>query len=254
MDCNPLDRQSDVTCILSFGIDNAIPFLVGAVGCALGQDRYKPIDHFLVNYFYDLDGSKFSTSRGHVIWGADIITLGGAEVDLVRAYLCSHNPEFGRHTFRADEFLKFHNEMGARLAAVISECLRDSACAKAWAPGTMRYLELELEMQSAFLHPDTFDQAGAFACVERWLRRVPALSASADSAAAWLLGFALLAYPILPGAAQRVWSALGLPAAPRVDILARGFAASITPSQLTFKTLTRTELNGCLPAALRRQS
>ncbi|NIR28480.1 MAG: methionine--tRNA ligase, partial [Gammaproteobacteria bacterium] len=56
---NPFAVDSDVTCVLSFGIDNAVPFLVGAVGCALGQDVYKPVDRFLVNYFYDLEDSKF---------------------------------------------------------------------------------------------------------------------------------------------------------------------------------------------------
>jgi methionyl-tRNA synthetase len=252
-DLNPLDRQSDVSCVLSFGIDNAVPFLIGAVGCALGQDRYKPVDHFLVNYFYDLEGSKFSTSRGHVIWGGDLVTIGGAEVDLVRAYLCWRNPEFGRHTFRAEEFLQFHNELGARLAAVTDESVRVAVGAKAWDAGTMRHLEVELDVQSVFLHPDTFDLAGAFACVERWLQRFPALSATAESAAAWLFGFALLSYPILPRAAQRAWSAAGQRGLPTLDAIDRGFAGSVTGSPTTnFRCLTRPELNACLPAALRR--
>jgi methionyl-tRNA synthetase len=249
---NPLDRQSDVTCVLSFGIDNAVPFLVGAVGCALAQDRYKPIDHFLVNYFYDLDGSKFSTSRGHVIWAGDIVTMGRAEVDLVRAYLCWRNPEFGRLTFRADEFLQFHNEFGARLAAVIAESLRSAARATGWDAGTMRYLDVELDLQASLLHPDTFDLAGAFACVERWLQRTPALSTTANAAAAWLFGFALLSAPILPGAAQRVWAALGLSGAPSLEALDRGFARPPVPAPCEFRNLTRSELNACLPAALRR--
>jgi methionyl-tRNA synthetase len=251
-DCNPLDRQSGVTCVLSFGIDNAVPFLVGAVGCALAQSRYKPMDHFLVNYFYDLDGSKFSTSRGHVIWGGDIVALGGADPDLVRAYLCWRNPEFGRQTFRADEFLQFHNELGARLDAVTSEALRTAADAHAWDPGVMRYLEVELESQASFLDPDTFDLASAFASVERWLRRPPALSATPDAAAAWLLGFALLAAPILPGAAQRVWSLMGLPRSPALDALDGSFCCQSVPRQTTFRNLTRVQLNACLPAALVR--
>lgn len=251
-DCNPLDRESDVTCILSFGIDNTVPFLVGAVGCALGQSRYKPIDHFLVNYFYDLDGSKFSTSRGHVIWGGDIVSLGGGEADLVRAYLCWRNPEFGRHMFRADEFLRFHNELGSRLGAVTADSLRSATSAGGWDPGVIRYLEAELESQSTFLDPDTFDLAGAFATVERWLHRVPALNATADSAAAWLLGFALLAAPILPDAARRVWSGLSLPGSPTLDVLEHGFSPPAAVDVPSFRSLTRTQLNGCLPTSLRR--
>src|SRR4029450_6785171 len=126
-EANPFAAGSDVTCVLSFGIDNAVPFLVGAVGCALGQDRNKPVDHFLVNYFYDLDGSKFSTSRGHVIWGGDIVKLGGAEVDLVRAYLCWRNPEFGRSMFRAEEFLEFHNAFGRRFSSALDAAGRTAA-------------------------------------------------------------------------------------------------------------------------------
>ncbi|RKH37622.1 class I tRNA ligase family protein [Corallococcus sicarius] len=248
---NPLARESDVTCVLSFGIDNTVPFLVGAVGCALGQEMYKPMDHFLVNYFYDLDGSKFSTSRGHVIWAGDIVTLGGAEVDLVRAYLCLRNPEFGRLTFRADEFLQFHNELGARMAAVTNEALRTAASATAWDPGVMRYLEVELGLQTDFLTPATFDLAGAFSCVERWLQRTPALHVTADAAAAWLYGFALLAWPILPKAAQRVWTALGLPGTPSLEQTERGFVKPESGNG-TYRTLTRAELNACLPASLRR--
>lgn len=250
--CNPFDRESDVTCVLSFGIDNAVPFLVGAVGCALAQNRYKPVDHFLVNYFYDLDGSKFSTSRGHVIWGGDIVTLGGSDPDLVRAYLCWRNPEFGRHMFRADEFLQFHNELGARLDAVIAESLYAAADADGWDPGVMRYLEAELESQSSFLDPDTFDLAGAFGSVERWLHRVPALNTTASSAAAWLLGFALLASPILPSAAQRVWRAMALSGPPTLDVLDRAFPGPVASGAATFRSLTRTQLGACLPASLRR--
>ena len=251
---NPFDRGSDVTCVLSFGIDNTVPFLVGAVGCALGQDKYKPVDHFLVNYFYDLDGSKFSTSRGHVIWAGDIVTLGGAEADLVRAYLCWCTPEFGRLTFRVDEFLRFHNELGRRLATATTEALAAARDAKAYDAGTMRYLELELRIQAAFLNPETFDLAGAFSCVERWLQRSPALAAQPDGAATWLTGLALLAYPILPDAAQRVWRGLDLPGEPSIDGLDRAFARPEAPAgglTLTpYRSLARAELNACLPAAL----
>jgi methionyl-tRNA synthetase len=253
---NPFDRGSDVTSVLSFGIDNAVPFLVGAVGCALGQDRYKPLDHFLVNYFYDLDDSKFSTSRGHVIWAGDIVTLGGAEPDLVRAYLCRRNPEFGRLTFRVDEFRQFHNDLGLRLATITTEALGSARDAKAYDAGTMRYLELELTIQAAYLNPETFDLAGAFSCVERWLGRWPALAARPDAAAAWLIGLSLLAYPILPNAAQNAWSLLDLPGAPSIEQLGRGFtrpeASTAGLGTAPFRSLTRAELNACLPAALTR--
>ncbi len=258
-DLNPFSVDSDVTCVLSFGIDNTVPFLVGAVGCALGQDAYKPVDHFLVNYFYNLDGSKFSTSRGHVIWGGDIVTLGKAEVDLVRAYLCRRNPEFGTENFRAGEFLQFHNELGARWTAGVAEAFRIAAGhdggAISYDDATLRYLELELRTQSAFLSPETFDLGGAFACIERWLERARAFTATRGAALAWLTGLSLLAYPILPNAARHVWSRLDLPGTPSLDPFIHGPAPRNPPPAGTalpgYRELSRAELNACLPDSLR---
>lgn len=253
-EANPFSAGSDVTCVLSFGIDNTVPFLVGAVGCALGQDVYKPVDHFLVNYFYDLDGSKFSTSRGHVIWGGDIVSLGHAEVDLVRAYLCGHNPEFGKENFRAAEFLELHNELGGWLNAATAEASRLAAGAESYDDAAMRYLELELRTQSAFLDPATFDLNGAFSCVERWLERSRAFTATPGAALAWLAGLSLLSYPVLPNMARRVWTLLGLPATPSIDrFTSRGAPEPGAPLPL-YRELTRAELDACLPPTLRSQT
>lgn len=250
-DANPFSVDSDVTCVLSFGIDNTVPFLVGAVGCALGQDVYKPVDHFLVNYFYDLDGSKFSTSRGHVIWGGDIVTLGRAEVDLVRAYLCRHNPEFGKENFRAAEFLELHNELGGRLNAEIAEASRLAAGADSYDDAVLRYLELELRTQADFLDPATFDLNGAFSCVERWLERTRAFTATPGAALGWLAGLSLLTYPILPNMARQVWSLLGLPGTPAIDRFTSGKAPEPSAPLPSYRELTRAELDACLPVTLR---
>lgn len=255
---NPFSADSDVTCVLAFGIDNTVPFLVGAVGCALGQDRYRPVDHFLVNYFYDLDGSKFSTSRGHVIWGGDIVTLGGADVDLVRAYLCWRNPERERASFAVGEFLRFHNELGARLCAATSTAAHAAAGATGYDDGVMRHLEDELRAQSGALDPATFDIAAAHDGVQRWLRRAPDPTAPADAALAWLAGFSVLASPILPGSARRVWSWLGLPGEPSLHHLDEGCGRPRAPGPhvplAPFQELTWARLDPALPAALRRSA
>ncbi|MCE0446302.1 class I tRNA ligase family protein [Streptomyces tricolor] len=146
-----------------------------------------------MNYFYDLEGSKFSTSRGHVIWGGDIVSLGQAESDLTRAYLCFRNPEFTRSAFQADEFLSFHNEVGARvsdaLASAAERLPADTATAPS--PEVLRALTRTLEHQTGMLDPDTFHLSAAWSCVEQWIDCAPALTATPEAAAAWLLGFAL---------------------------------------------------------------
>lgn len=250
---NPFHHGSDVRTVISFGIDNAVPFMVGAVGCALGQSTYKPVDSLLVNYFYDLEGSKFSTSRGHVVWGGDIVTLGRAEPDLTRAYLCLRNPEFARAAFQADEFLSFHNEVGARVnTALRAAAERIGADAATPSPEVLCSLVRTLEHQTDMLDPDTFNLAAAWTCVENWITCAPAYTATEEAAAAWLIGFALLAEPIMPSLAQRVWEAACLTGRPDVAALSDGRqTVKLTGELPALRSLTRTELNACLPSALR---
>jgi methionyl-tRNA synthetase len=255
---NPFSVDSDVTCVLAFGIDNTVPFLVGAVGCALGQHEYKPVDHFLVNYFYDLDGGKFSTSRGHVIWGGDIVTLGGANVDLVRAYLSWRNPEFERAMFSVDEFVRFHNEMAAQLQAATTAAGRASEGASGYDDGVMRYLEAELLTQSTALEPATFDIAAAYSCVDRWIHRASAFTLTPEAARTWLMGFAVLGCPVLSRSAQQVWSWLGLAGEPSLAGIDQPGSTNAAGAQnvplASIPELTWANLNASLPAALRRSA
>jgi methionyl-tRNA synthetase len=254
---NPLAINSDVTCILSFGIDNSIPFLVGATGCALAQSHYKPFDGLLVNYFYDLDGSKFSTSRGHVIWAGDIVTLGGADPDLVRAYLCQCNPEFDRVSFDIDGFLVFHNTFGVQLRTVVEDAFARAKSAKGFDDGVWRYLEADFAAQSISLSMETFDLANVFSVIRRWIARFPASTATPEIAATWLAGFALLAAPVMSDLSMWIWSRLqpsqsltikSIGAAHKVD----QWIQSNEPLPLRDSSLTRTEFNACLPSHLRR--
>lgn len=70
---NAFAHDADVVTICSFGIDNALPFLSSVLGISHGCPQYKSFDYYLVNYFYYLDGSKFSTSRQHMIGVEDAI-------------------------------------------------------------------------------------------------------------------------------------------------------------------------------------
>src|SRR5262249_1200159 len=55
-----------------------------------------------VNEFYELDFSKFSTSRGHAVWGKDV--LGPHTVDSVRFHLARTRPEGRRTNFTTEEY------------------------------------------------------------------------------------------------------------------------------------------------------
>ena len=254
---NPMETGSGVTCILSFGVDNTVPFLVGTLGCALAQKKYKSFDALLVNYFYDLEGSKFSTSRNHVIWGGDLVNLGGADADLVRAYLCQHNPEFYRANFDVEAFLTFHNSISQQLRSAIEGAMAKAEGATSLDPCALRYLEGDLCAQSVALDVARFDLAGSYAAVSRWLDRAPALSTTRPAAATWLAGFALLAAPIMPGVSSWVWARLGFEGDPTIGHLPEhsefpAIPKAGSPVPLRETQLTHAEFNGCLPPHLRR--
>ena len=256
-DLNPLDAKSDVTCILAFGIDNTIPFLVGATGCALGQSRYKPFDGLLVNYFYDLDGAKFSTSRGHVIWAGDIVRLGGSDVDLVRAYLCQCNPEFDRASFNVDDFLSFHDSFRMQLRAVLEDAIERAMNARSFDVSVLRYLEADFSAQAVSLDLSTFDIASVFSVIPRWIGRAPALTATPEMAIAGLAGFSLLAAPVMPTLASWVWEHIHPDRKLSVNAVfagrdTDGIVPSSKPMPLRETPLSRTEFNACLPAHMRR--
>lgn len=68
----------------------------------LGLGDYVTPKYVITNEFYTLDGDKFSTSRGHAIWGFDF--LREVPADAVRLHLCRTAPEREKTDFRRAEF------------------------------------------------------------------------------------------------------------------------------------------------------
>lgn len=89
---------ADTKVVYFLGFDNTYPFAIAAVAMLLASDgRYLLPEEFITNEFYELDNSKFSTSRRHLVWGRDLV----AEVprDLVRFHLAATSPENQRTDF-----------------------------------------------------------------------------------------------------------------------------------------------------------
>ncbi len=214
---NPFLRGSGVTCVISFGVDNTIPYLLGAQGCLYSQDTYKPVDFFLTNHFALLDGAKFSTSRRHVVWGGDLVDRAGANPALARLLLCLSNPEFARVDFDTRRFQADYARLAYRLSSTLANALRlgeGTSCELD--PAVGHSIEAELVCQSAHLDFRSFDLAAAAASVIAWLDAAERLQCDARSALTWMLGFALLAEPFMPSIAQSVWRDLGQRGVPRL--------------------------------------
>lgn len=86
-----------------FGFDNGYfhALLFPAVFMALDWGITPPAA-FVVNELLNLEGLKFSTSRGHLIWGRDL--LAQVRPDYVRYYLSYVRPETSKTNFTLAEF------------------------------------------------------------------------------------------------------------------------------------------------------
>jgi methionyl-tRNA synthetase len=98
------------------GLDNSFWYALywPAVFAASGIQRL-PLSGIVVNEFYTLDGSKFSTSRNHVIWANEFL----AEQDprIVRLYLAWDRPDRYMSDFTRESFESFRERVAPLLAA-----------------------------------------------------------------------------------------------------------------------------------------
>jgi methionyl-tRNA synthetase len=102
-------NREDTGVVHFYGFDNTFyhTLLFPAVYFALGFSK-PPYAH-VINELLDLEGSKFSTSRGHLIWGRDLAQR--VPVDYMRWFLCEVRPEGSRADFTLSHFITSINQM-----------------------------------------------------------------------------------------------------------------------------------------------
>ncbi|RDG36697.1 cupin domain-containing protein [Streptomyces corynorhini] len=197
---------------------------------------WQPDIDYHVNEFYLLEGAKFSTSRGHAVWGKEI--LGPDSVDAVRYFLSSTRPEGEQTNFSTAAYEALVRDtlvgtwqtwldgLGERLGGRYEGRAPDAGN---WTPEHSAFLGLlggRLSALTAALSPDGFSLRRAAAelngLVEdavRFSRQESPLAATEWSddnrtvialelAAARLLAHG--AAPLMPRFAARLGKALGL--------------------------------------------
>ncbi len=92
-------RSDDAEVVQFFGYDNAYyyTFLFTAALLAYDPEIRLPAA-FVTNEFYRLEGLKFSTSRGHAIWGRE--ALDHLPADVLRYHLACDRPECEQTSFQ----------------------------------------------------------------------------------------------------------------------------------------------------------
>jgi len=131
------------------GIDNAFYFALAwpAVYLAAGATT-EQLAGTVVNEFYTLDGSKFSTSRNHAIWTDELLAT--EDPELVRLFLAWSRPDPVSTDFTHAAYEAF------RAFAV-------PALARGTLPGAL--VQAEVERGEQALRPQSFDPALAVRCL-----------------------------------------------------------------------------------------
>lgn len=256
--------QPDWKIVHFMGFDNTFyhTIFVPAMYRLAHPDWAPDIDYNL-NEFSLLEGSKFSTSRRHAIWGKEI--LSPDTVDAVRCYLSWMRPE-GRRTnfvraeydsFVADTLIggwqRWLNDLGSR---VEKQYGGQAPEAGTWTPEHQAFLTRLEDRRTAISHAlgqDGFslnraarelvgivNDATEFAAAEQYTAEIEAWQGEARTAISLELAAArllsLVSAPVMPRFAGRLSAALAqdepeswpqqvtfLPAGTRVDLARQNF-------------------------------
>jgi methionyl-tRNA synthetase len=248
---NPFLADDDTFLISATGIDNTIPMLVGVSGCAVAQPSFRPFDRIYFNHFLRLDGSKFSTSRGHVIWTGDIARLGGLNVDLLRFYLAEICPEEGETDLRASDLVARHNAllelMQPKIEASAATLIKAQGSQVTFDEPLLRILQQLYEDQVAALSIDLLRVSRASLPIADWLA-APGAFTSANVAYTWLKGLAFLGAPLMPDLSHALWRWLGHIGIPSAEaFFHRPAIMHGLPPRLHGRRLFNSDLDPCLP-------
>jgi methionyl-tRNA synthetase len=208
---NAFAHDSDIITICTFGIDNAVPFLASILGISSNCPLYKPFDYYFVNYFYHLNGSKFSTSRDHAIWATDIIKQKNAQSDLVRLFLALIDVRHQVGNFDTEQFISFYNNNIHFLQDYIINPLKtlkkpEKSVIDNQIIETLNHF---LTKQHHALQVNHYMPHLAAKFILAWQEIMKSYDKN-NSQYFWLIkGFILLAYPFMPEFSEIIWHALG---------------------------------------------
>ena len=237
MDWRADQPQPDWKIVHFMGFDNTFHYTLFVLAMyRLAHPDWAPDIDYNLNEFSLLDGSKFSTSRRHAIWGKEV--LSPHTVDAIRCYLSLMRPEGRRTNFVMAEYDSFVadtlvdgwqrwlNDLGRRVEAHFGGAV---PAAGTWIPEHHAFLARLEDRRSAIsnaLGEDDFslnraarelvgivEDATRFAAAARHTADLPQWRDEARTAVALELAAArllsLVSAPVMPRFAARLAAALG---------------------------------------------
>lgn len=190
---------TDATVIATFGVDNTVPVLASVLGFSDVHPDYKPVDYYLVNYFYYVNGKKFSTSTRHAIWVTDILGT-NISIDILRLFLAGIDVSTAPGNFSFEEFLQFHDALQQQLRRLIHPPVRRTASHPY--PGSEDFFrKIDAALQPAQFRPHLAVQA-----IIEWLQLGEAIAADSADYAGWLKTLAEGAGPFMPDLSANIFT------------------------------------------------
>ncbi|MFJ8744863.1 class I tRNA ligase family protein [Embleya sp. NPDC127516] len=224
----------------------------------VAHPRWQPDIDYNINEFYLLEDSKFSTSRGHAIWGKDV--LNPRTVDAIRFYLALTRPEGRRTSFSPDAYEGFVrdtlvgtwqawlNDLGERVAKRYGGVAPDAGTWRPEHAAFLARLEARRSALTGALGQDGFSLNRAAELLDGIVTDVTTFArlqapaadvadfkdeartvVALELAAARLL--ATCGAPVMPRFANRLSTALGAPAPTRwptgIDLVPAGTAVDL---------------------------
>jgi methionyl-tRNA synthetase len=211
-------KDSGYELVQFLGYDNAFYFSLAHLGLIFAHGGVLEPTAIITNEFYHLEGSKFSTSRRHLIWARDMVEKHGA--DNVRFYLALNNPEHQVANFTEDEFLEAVCDKLQAPLTRIAEALRRHEGHRVGPRGEAAIFDRFRARLLRSFALETFSLRAAADILANLLGLLAALGDRAtrtDAPEVWLvvLGLRYVAHyaaPLLPGLAAELRAQLGMPA------------------------------------------
>lgn len=248
---NAFHKDSKLKTVISFGFDNTISHIMSSAALAVTVPDYKCFDYFVPNYFFHLEDDKFSTSRGHVIWGADIINKTPVNADALRFYLLQECPEESATTFSIKEFIKTNNQILCReLQEKVHDTWKiiDHSHIPTISPDLEDRLFTTIKAQTKCMTPPSQTIRDGNHLLISWLNYQDEVNR--DQLVWWMKGLALLASPIMPEFASSIWNYLGNKGTPNLSDFydQKPFEKSNLP--VWFNEVSEVDLESILPNSL----
>jgi len=253
LETNPMAANSNFVSCVSFGFDNIVPSLAGFYGTGALLPGYKPFDYYFPNFFYSLNGEKFSTSRAHLISGEDIVERSKIPSDAIRYFLCKVNPEMGPENLDTDRFIGMINhELYTQANAAIRTAFDLLMPDRVPEPDECLLSQMEsiIKEQDDGASPDRFKCSSIVKPIDEWICQFEQYDADQRSRYSywWLKALAYLSYPIMPRFATSLWRNLtGSNVISSNAFFESGNMISKNLDQILFREISYEDLNKSLP-------